>query len=223
VTTDSFPELPKEGLVGTFARSHALGREDVSLLTSDHPMVAGAVELLLGSEQGNSSFGVWIDADDKTLLLETIFVLEVLAPARLHADRFLPPTPVRILVNHKNESLDLDILEMPVLAKGSPYKLLDNPKLGREVIPAMLAAAEKFAEAEAKKITAAASAAMTQQLQSEVDRLTHLRAVNDHVRPEEIALAQTQLAELTATLAQSRVRLDAVRLIWKGDPAAIRG
>ena len=223
VTTDSFPELPKEGLVATFARSHALGREDVSLLTSDHPMVAGAADLLLSSEQGNSSFGVWVDEEDKTLLLETIFMLEVLAPARLHADRFLPPTPVRILVNHKNESLDLDILEMPVLAKGSPYKLLDNPKLGREVIPAMLEAAEKFAETEAQAIADKATAAMTQQLQSEVDRLTHLRAVNDHVRPEEIALAKTQLAELTATLANARVRLDAVRLIWKGDPKAIRG
>ncbi|MGY8650411.1 MAG: RNA polymerase-binding ATPase, partial [Verrucomicrobiia bacterium] len=188
-----------------------------------HPMVAGAADLLLSSEQGNSSFGVWVDEEDKTLLLETIFMLEVLAPARLHADRFLPPTPVRILVNHKNESLDLDILEMPVLAKGSPYKLLDNPKLGREVIPAMLEAAEKFAETEAQAIADKATAAMTQQLQSEVDRLTHLRAVNDHVRPEEIALAKTQLAELTATLANARVRLDAVRLIWKGDPKAIRG
>ena len=220
VTTDSFPELPKEGLVGTFARSHALGREDVSLLSSDHPMVSGAVDLLLSSEQGNCSFGVWADTDDKTLLLETIFVLEALAPTRLHADRFLPPTPVRILVNHKYESLDL---ELPVLAKGSPYKLLDNPKLGSEVIPGMLDAAEKFAEAAAKKITSDASTAMTQQLQSEIDRLTHLRTVNDHVRPEEIALTQTQLAELTTALAQSRVRLDAVRLIWKGDPKAIRG
>jgi ATP-dependent helicase HepA len=87
----------------------------------------------------------------------------------------------------------------------------------------MLDAAEEFAEAEAKKITASASAAMTQKLQSEIDRLTHLRTVNDHVRPEEIALTRTQLAELTTALAQSRVRLDAVRLIWKGDPKAIRG
>ena len=219
VTTDSFPELPKEGLVGTFARSHALGREDVSLLTSDHPMVSGAVDLLLSSEQGNCSFGVWIDEEDKTLLLETIFVLEVLAPARLHADRFLPPTPLRILVNHKNESLEIDL---PVLGKGSPYKLLDHPKLGREVIPAMLKAAEQFAEAEAQSITARANAAMTQQLQAEIDRLISLRTVNDHVRPEEITLTQTQLAELTAALANARVRLDAVRLIWKGDPAAIR-
>ena len=34
VTTDSFPEIPSEGLVGPFKRPHALGREDVSLLSS---------------------------------------------------------------------------------------------------------------------------------------------------------------------------------------------
>ncbi len=220
VTTDSFPEIPSEGLVGTFNRRHALGREDVSLLSSDHPMVTGAVDLLLGSEQGNCSFGVWADEADKTLLLETVFVLETLAPARLHADRFLPPTPLRVLVNHKKESLTLDL---PELEKGLPHKLLDNPKIGREIIPGMLEAAEGFADAEAKAIISTASAAMTAQLQAELDRLTSLRAVNDHVRPEEIELTQTHLNELTTALAQSRLRLDAVRLIWKGDPAAIRG
>ena len=64
---------------------------------------------------------------------------------------------------------------------------------------------------------------MTAQLQAELDRLTNLRTGNDHVRPEEIELTQAQLAELTITLAQARLRLDAVRLIWNGDPAAIRG
>ena len=64
---------------------------------------------------------------------------------------------------------------------------------------------------------------VTAQLQSEIDRLSSLREVNDHVRPEEIELTQSQLTELTTTLAQARLRLDAVRLIWKGDPAAIRG
>ena len=220
VTTDSFPEIPNDGLVGTFNRTHALSREDVSLLSSDHPMVTGAVDLLLGSEQGNSSFGVWADESDKTLLLETVFVLETLAPARLHADRFLPPTPVRVLVNHKKEHLEL---ELPELEKGLPHKLLDNPKIGREIIPAMLEAAEAFAHTQAQERIATASAAMTAQLQAELDRLTNLRAVNDHVRPEEIELTQTQLTELTTTLAQARLRLDAVRLIWKGDPAAIRG
>ncbi len=220
VTTDSFPEIPKDGLVGTFNRTHALSREDVSLLSSDHPMATGAVDLLLGSEQGNCSFGVWADESDKTLMLETVFVLETLAPARLHADRFLPPTPVRVLVNHKKENLEL---ELPELEKGLAHKLLDNSKIGREIIPAMLESAEAFAHTQAQERIATASTAMTAQLQAEIDRLTNLRAVNDHVRPEEIELTQAQLTELTTTLAQARLRLDAVRLIWKGDPAAIRG
>ena len=220
VTTDSFPEIPSDGLVGTFARNHALGREDVSLLTSDHPMVTGAVDLLLGSEQGNCSFGVWADENDKALLLEAIFVLEALAPAFLHSDRFLPPTPVRVLVNHKKELLTLDL---PELEKGLPHKLLDNPKIGRETIPAMFEAAETFAETKAKALVKKAISTMVDQLQDEIDRLTSLREINNHVRPKEIDIAQQQLTELTDALGKSRIRLDMVRLIWKGDPKVIRG
>ena len=220
VTTDSFPEIPSDGLVGTFARNHALGREDVSLLTSDHPIVTGAVDLLLGSEQGNCSFGVWADENDKALLLEAIFVLEALAPASLHVDRFLPPTPVRVLVNHKKELLTLDL---PELEKGLPHKLLDNPKIGRETIPAMFEAAETFAETKAKALVIKASSTMVAQLQDEIDRLTSLREINNHVRPKEINIAQQQLTELTDALGKSRIRLDMVRLIWKGDPKVIRG
>ena len=220
VTTDSFPELPGEGLVGTFDRRRAIGREDVDLLTSDHPIVTGAVDLLLGSEQGNCTFGIWPDENDKTILIEAMFVLEALAPAHLHADRFLPPTPLRILVNHKKEQLKLDL---PGLEKGAPYKLLDNPKIGREIIPAMLEATQAFAEKEALDIIAEASSAMESQLQSEIDRLTSLREVNDHVRPEEIELAREQLDQLTDVISKSRVRLDTLRLIWKGSPEAITG
>ena len=220
VTTDSFPQIPNEGLVGTFARKHALSREDVSLLTSDHPMVTGAVDLLLGSEQGNCTFGIWPDKEDKTVLLETIFVLETLAPTHLHADRFLPPTPIRILVNHKKESLPLDL---PELDKGLAHKLLNNPKIGREIIPNMFESSEKYAQIEAQALIEKASTAMTAQLQMEIDRLKNLRKLNDHVRPEEIKLAQEQLAKLAETINKARIRLDAIRLIWKGDPKVIRG
>ena len=220
IKTDSFPEIPNEGLVGTFERRHALGREDVSLLTSDHPMVTGAVDLLLGSEQGNCTFGIWPDTEDKTVLLETTFVVETLAPARLHADRFLPPTPIRMLVNHKKESLTL---ELPQLDKGLPHRLLDNPKIGREVIPGMFKAAEQFANAQAQTLIKQAHRTMVTQLQEEVDRLKNLREINDHVRPVEIELAQQQLKELKEVINKARIRLDAVRLIWKGDPEAIKG
>jgi ATP-dependent helicase HepA len=123
-------------------------------------------------------------------------------------------------MNHKKEQLNLDL---PSLEKGTPYKLLDNPKIGREIIPAMLEATQALAEEEARTITAEASSTMEQQLQSEIDRLTSLREVNDHVRPEEIDLVREQLAQLTNVISRSRVRLDTLRLIWKGSPEAITG
>ena len=78
-------------------------------------------------------------------------------------------------------------------------------------------------EEKARAIIAEASSAMEEQLQSEIDRLTSLREVNDHVRPEEIDLAREQLAQLTDVISRSRVRLDTLRLIWKGSPEAITG
>jgi len=63
---------------------------------------------------------------------------------------------------------------------------------------------------------------MNHLLGHEVQRLQMLQKVNDHIRPEEIKLAQSQQSELAIALQQSRLRLDSVRLIWKGPPEALQ-
>jgi ATP-dependent helicase HepA len=95
VLADSFPGLPASGFTVTCDRERALAREDLQFLTWDHPLVNGALDLLLGSERGNSS--VVYGAD--TITLEATFVLECIAPSELHIDRFLPPTPVAVTVS----------------------------------------------------------------------------------------------------------------------------
>jgi ATP-dependent helicase HepA len=45
--------------------------------------------------------------------------------------------------------------------------------------------------------------------------------VNTHIRPQEIELAQSQQRDLATAIQTSRIRLDAVRLIWKGPPDAL--
>lgn len=220
ITTDSFPAMPAEGMIATFDRRRALSREDVGFLTWDHPMVTGAMELLLGSETGNSAFAVLPTPNDRTLLLELMFVLETIAAAQLHADRFLPPTPIRVVVSHKG----VDVTETfgepePRLIKGSPFKLLENADIVRRVLPAMLQAAEKLAESRASVLRQAAANEMHRLLGHEVHRLQTLAQVNDHVRPQEIQLAKAQQEKLAATLQASRLRLDSLRLIWQGPPA----
>ena len=71
--TDSFPALPDDGLNVTFDRTRALSREDATFMSWDHPVARTALELLLTSEAGNASFGVWEGAPEKGILLGDLF------------------------------------------------------------------------------------------------------------------------------------------------------
>jgi ATP-dependent helicase HepA len=57
---------------------------------------------------------------------------------------------------------------------------------------------------------------MTATMQRELDRLTALQKVNENIRQEEIDLTREQMQELAEALSKARVRLDAIRLIFKG-------
>ncbi len=220
IITDSFPSMPEEGMIATCDRKRALGREDVGFLTWDHPMVAGAMELLLGSEKGNCAFGVLPTADERTLLLETVFVVEAIAPQALHVDRFLPATPVRLVTNHKptNVSAEFPTESFARLQKGVPYKLIDNADIGRKLLPKMIRSANESAGQAMKSIVAASLESMNELMGHEVHRLTTLKQINDHVRQDEIDLAASQQTELGDAIKNARLRLDSIRLIWKGPP-----
>jgi len=187
-------------------------------------MVGGAMELLLGSETGNCAFAVLPAAGERTLLLEMIFVLEVIASPRLHVDRFLPATPIRVLVNHKLEdmgSVHFGAAFESKLQKGSPYKLIENVEISRKLLPGMLQHSSKIAEAQAVTLREAAMKEMRHLVGHEVQRLQNLMRVNDYVRPQEIAMAEREQEELGTAIEHARLRLDSLRLIWKGPPEAI--
>jgi ATP-dependent helicase HepA len=92
--SDAFPGLPAGGFTVTCDRERALVREDAQFLTWDHPLVSGALDLLLGSEKGNSSRTQSVKPG-----LEAVYLLECIAPSGLHVDRFLPPTPIQVSVD----------------------------------------------------------------------------------------------------------------------------
>lgn len=216
LTTDAFPELPEEGLTLTCDRRKALSREEIGFLTWDHPIVTSAVDLLLGSEQGNSCFAMWNNGAEQTIYLEAIYVVEPVAPAALHADRFLPPTPFRIVVDPKGGDVSADINPPAEALKSGPvFQLLDNGRIKQKLIPAMLEKSRTHATERATLIAQAAVEKMQAVLGQEVERLQDLRKVNDHIREDEITLLQSQITELEEKLKESPLRLDAVRLIWR--------
>lgn len=213
--TEAFPALPEEGMLVTFDRQRALSREDIGFLTIDHPLVRGAMDLLLGSEHGNSSFAVWKGSGGDALMLECCFVVETVAPAALHVDRFLPVTPVRVVMNHsmKDKTAASDFSEVEFF-KGNIGKLLEQTVVKHKLVPGMLKKAESLATKSMKGVVAEAAKTMAVQLDEEIERLEDLGRINDHVRPEEIAALRAQKDALQEALNEAQLRLDAVRLIW---------
>jgi len=208
--------VPEEGQSITFDRTRALSRDDLGFMSWDHPLLRSALDLLIGSEQGNSAFGVWKGGGSEAIFLEVHCVAECVAPAALHADRFLPATPIRIIVDHAEADHSEDAaLAAAKLEKGDVVRLLERGVVRKKFIPAMLAKAQEFAGEKMKGLVEAATAAMNAALAAEIERLETLREINDHVSPAEIAAARAQQTALAEALAATHLRVDAVRLIFR--------
>lgn len=218
--TDSFPGLSEEGTTVTFDRRLALSREDIDFLTWDHPMVRGSIDLMLSSEQGNSALVSWVNAPDAPpLLLEAVFILETIAPAHLHIDRFLPPVPIRVVVDmhdvDRSEDFPLNRVQSGTRDEAI-FRIQQEPELLQALLPQQLKAARGFARERKSGLLEAALTQAHLRLDEEATRLKELRKVNLGVRLEEIELADSVIEEVSRAIARAHLRLDAVRLIVNG-------
>jgi len=215
-TSHALPGLPDEGLSVTFERNHALTHETISFMSGDHPLIRGGLDALLSSNEGNSAFAVWRKSGGEGLVIEACFVVECLAPAALHVDRFLPPAPIRVVVDHsmKDRTDDME-LDKVFLEKGDVSKLLDRGVVKKKILPNMLQKAKHLAKTRMETMTTTASETAGSQLQGEIERLEDLQKINNHVTSTEIEALRKQKEDLQNAIQGARVRLDAVRLIWQ--------
>ncbi len=217
VITDAFPALPDDGLAGTFDRTRALSREDIGFFSWDHPVVLGALDLLLGSEAGNAAFAVW-DQEERPegALLEAYVVIECVAPPALHADRFLPATPLRVVVNHAlDDHSENEALREASLHSGEPSTLFGKAVFRKKLVPQMLDKAKSLAKKRVKAVVAQALADARSQLDDEIARLESLQALNDNVSPAEVAALRDQKEALCKAIGEARLRIDALRVIHR--------
>lgn len=216
---EAFPWIKNKKMAVTFDRQTAIHREDIVFLSWDHPMVTGAMELLLGSPEGNCAFALWPKAKSPALLLEAVFVLESVAPAALFIDRFLPPTPIRVVVDHHRHDLSQEFtreLFSNSLQNGSPRLLREQPELLRILFPGMMKSSEALAEKQTASIIESAGKKMEKMLNKEIRRLEALQTVNPSIQPGEIEVAKQEIRHLDKHISSARLRLDALRLIWAG-------
>ena len=209
--TESLPEMPIEGLCGTFDRRDALEREEISFLTNDHPLLRGALDLLLGGDHGSATCAILTGIGDQGLVLEICYVLECIAPAALHADRFLPNLPIRVVVDHRGRDRSADNSLIQGKATTADAATTGTACAAVQQLDLATKAAVLAADHQEKAI-ASALKKMHRILGTELNRLKALAAGHGTVSGEEITALRSQETALEKSLSQARLRVDALRV-----------
>ncbi len=215
---DTFPNLPAAGLAITYDRGEALAREDIAFMTPDHPMVRGAVDLVLGGGEGTVGFVEWRESPLKGFALEAIFILEATAPGHLHIDRFLAPTPIRVMVDQAGEDVShlLPRLDLSELEQAPTGLLEDHHDLFDKLVPKLLEAAAGKVNLRQSTVKKEAHKEAEKRLGAERDRLKNLMSINPSVTAGDVADADKLLQEVLKNILGAELRLDAVRLVILG-------
>ncbi|HSO19439.1 MAG TPA: RNA polymerase-associated protein RapA, partial [Desulfosarcina sp.] len=171
------PGFRPSGLTATTERATALTREDVDFLTWDHPLVIGATDLFLGSGRGNAAFIHLKTSAQPLFLLEMIFVAEAAGPPRLCLERFLPPTPIRVVVDGELRDGAAQFPDtLPGSAgDGSADLLAAVLSAVSRRLPDMVDAGRSMAQARAAKIVEASRRSAEAAAEEAVGRLEALR------------------------------------------------
>jgi ATP-dependent helicase HepA len=212
----SFPLPRGEKPVITFNRSIALMREDVEFITIDHPMVTGALELYLSSEKGTTAISSFIDPLYTVTLVELVYVVECIAPQILDTDRFLPPTPVRIVLDLDGNDVTAHYTEEWLRIKtcdGSDIFSGRQLQPVRNKIELAISKNEPLIDKLTKDVIWQATEKMDTDYSHEINRLEALHEKGNKEAIFELSVFQKEQQEIIDYLADSRSRLHAVRLI----------
>ena len=213
-----FPGLKEEGVTVTFDRQLALAREELEFLTWDHPMIRQGIDLIASGDIGKASMALLINKQlpAGTLLVELIYMIESQSPKGLQLNRFLPPTPVRLLLDSKGNDLagqvNFDTLQnkLKPLGKDIANKMV---KMARPNIEQLIKLGDhKMTEIAQAQIREASKLA-DQTLSTEINRLIALKAVNKNIRQAEIDVLEKQRVLSLEELRKASWRLDSLRVI----------
>ncbi|HHJ1298438.1 TPA: RNA polymerase-associated protein RapA [Pseudomonas sp. H2] len=217
----SFPLGDDEGVTITYDRIQALSREDMQFLTWEHPMVQGGMDLVLSGSMGNTAVALIKNKALKpgTVLLELLFVSEVVAPRSLQLGRYLPPAALRCLLDTNGNDLASRVAfetlndQLESVPRASANKFIQAQ---RDVLAQRISGGEaKIMPTHVERV-AEAQRRLAAEADEELARLTALKAVNPSVRDSEIDALRKQREEGLAMLDKAALRLEAIRVLVAG-------
>ena len=213
-----FPGLKEDGNTVTYSREKALVREDIEFLSFEHPMVRESMAMILSENSGSAVLCTMSlkALPPGTLLLEAFYTPQAIAPEALELNRYLPITPIRILMSLDGKNIDKVISHQQLSSLCKRIKRhLAPPIISqiREHIEAIATDAKKHAESLLEQITQTATEKLNNELGQELSRIVALKKVNLNIRQEEVDFIENQMLVTKKAIGNAIIKLEGIRVI----------
>ncbi|MFL1407431.1 RNA polymerase-associated protein RapA [Marinobacter sp. M1N3S26] len=210
--------VPDEGMTATFSREKALQREDLAFMSWEHPVLTGVMDSVLGSGLGKAALSTISvkGLQPGTVMMEAVFVVHCPAPDNLQLSRYLPLSPLRVLVDVNGRDLS-EVLphdRLNGMCSNIPRRTAQSvvPRVRAEV-ETLVDHARVLAEPRFEPARDAALAGVRRMLEPEIHRLEALKRHNPAVRDEEIHYFREQLAAAEDAIGRAELAMEAIRVV----------
>lgn len=216
--TADYPGLSEEGVKVTFNRQTALSRDDIEYLTWEHPLISHGMEMILSADTGTTSVAILKNNSlpAGSIFLELIYVVEAINTDNAQLSRFLPTTPIRLLLDKNAKNLGENVTFNSFDRQLTPVNRHISRKVAnasQTLIHQLIKQSQPTAEALKVEIIDEAKQTMQHTLQQERARLLALKAINPNIREDEIQFLRDQQASFEQILDNTQLKLDAIRFI----------
>lgn len=211
-------ELPEDGITVTWDRRNALEREDLAFMSWEHPMVTGVMDSVTSSGLGKAALAsLSVKAlPAGTLLMEALFTVHCPAPEALQLTRYLPVSPLRLLVdvNGKELSGALPHDRLNDLCSNIRRRTAQAivPQI-RPQVETMVDHVERLSEPHLEPLKAQALEQLAASFGPEIRRLEALQKVNPAIRAEEIDFFRNQFGAARDAIGHASLALEGIRVI----------
>ena len=216
--TGYFPGLKEEGVTVCFDRAKAQQREEMEFITWENPMISEAMEMVSSMDIGNVAIAALklkaIPAG--TLMIECFFAIQCSAPKKYQVDRFLPATPIRVLLESSGKDLTAIIKHAQMNKLAEHVKKSTRLAILKQIrgeLEKMIGSAQTIAQGRAQPLITAAQERVASTMGEELNRLTELKQLNGTIREEEIEFVASRQSEALAHIANASAELKAIRVL----------
>lgn len=216
--SDYFPGLKEEGVTINFNRNKSQLREEMEFITWEHPMVSESMEMVFSMDVGTAAIASLqlksIPAG--TVIVECFFAVQCSAPKKLQVNRFLPATPIRVLLDSRGKDLS-KVVNHEQLNKLAQHMKKSNRlpilKQIRSELEKIIDIAQTKATLLSEPLIMAAEQQVNITIGGELDRLIELKKLNGTIRNEEIDFIKNRNAEALKHIANASTELQAIRVL----------